>query len=41
MKIMGKSELADVINQCYRLNGQESTVLLTDNFKNIGYTQTI
>lgn len=36
-KIMGKFELANLINHCYRLNGQEATIVLTDYLKNIGY----
>jgi DNA-directed RNA polymerase subunit beta' len=37
-KIMGKPELTDLIDKCYRLNGQEITISLTDSLKDIGYT---
>ena len=35
---MGKPELTDLIDKCYRLNGQEITITLTDSLKDIGYT---
>ena len=36
-KVMGKKQLADLIDACYRLGGQKKTVLLADQLRTLGY----
>jgi DNA-directed RNA polymerase subunit beta' len=36
-RVMGKKQLADLIDTCYRLCGQKSTVLLADRMRSLGY----
>ena len=36
-KVMGKKELADLINYCYRLCKDKKTILLADRLKDLGY----
>ncbi len=36
-KVMKKSELANLIDYCYRYGGDKKTVLLSDRLKNLGY----
>lgn len=36
-KVMGKKELADLIDSCYRIYGQKETVLLADRLRTVGY----
>jgi len=36
-KVMGKQELANLVDKCYRIRGQKETVLLTDRLREIGY----
>jgi DNA-directed RNA polymerase subunit beta' len=38
-KVMGKKELAALIDRCYRLTGQKETVILADRLRTIGYTE--
>ena len=38
-KVMGKKELANLIDRCYRLTGQKETVILADRLRTIGYTE--
>lgn len=38
-KVMGKKELTELIDQCYRIAGQKETVILADNLKTLGYTE--
>ncbi|MCP4498638.1 MAG: DNA-directed RNA polymerase subunit beta' [Deltaproteobacteria bacterium] len=38
-KVMGKKELAGLIDQCYRATGQKETVLLADRLRTMGYTE--
>ena len=38
-KVMGKKELAALIDRCYRLCGQKETVLLADHLRTLGYTE--
>ena len=35
---MGKKQLADLIDACYRQGGQKKTVLLADKLRTLGYT---
>src|SRR5437660_881346 len=37
-RIMGKKQLADLIDACYRQGGQKKTVLLADKLRTLGYT---
>ncbi len=36
-KIMGKKEVADLIDACYRICGNKQTVILADRLKNMGF----
>ncbi|NWG02065.1 MAG: DNA-directed RNA polymerase subunit beta' [Syntrophaceae bacterium] len=36
-KVMKKSELANLIDYCYRYGGEKKTVLLSDRLKDVGY----
>ncbi len=36
-KVMGKREVADVIDACYRICGNKQTVILADRLKNTGF----
>ncbi|MGZ3425627.1 MAG: DNA-directed RNA polymerase subunit beta', partial [Polyangia bacterium] len=36
-RVMGKKQLADLIDACYRLGGQKKTVLLADALRSLGY----
>ena len=36
-KVMGKREVADVIDACYRICGNKKTVILADRLKNLGF----
>jgi DNA-directed RNA polymerase subunit beta' len=36
-KVMKKSELANLIDYCYRFGGEKKTVLLSDRLKDLGY----
>jgi DNA-directed RNA polymerase subunit beta' len=36
-KVLNKKELATLIDQCYRLAGNKSTVILADQLKDLGY----
>ena len=38
-RVMGKKELAELIDKCYRLTGQKETVILADRMRTLGYTQ--
>ena len=38
-KVMGKKELAALIDRCYRLSGQKETVILADRLRTMGYQQ--
>ncbi len=38
-KVMGKKELASLIDKCYRLTGQKETVILADRLRSIGYRE--
>jgi DNA-directed RNA polymerase subunit beta' len=38
-KVMGKKELGDLIDRCYRATGQKETVLLADRLRTMGYTE--
>jgi DNA-directed RNA polymerase subunit beta' len=38
-KVMGKKELAALIDRCYRLTGQKDTVILADRLRTLGYTE--
>ncbi|MBL4818607.1 MAG: DNA-directed RNA polymerase subunit beta' [Deltaproteobacteria bacterium] len=38
-KVMGKKELMDLIDSCYRLTGQKDTVILADRIRTLGYTE--
>ncbi|MES2503546.1 MAG: DNA-directed RNA polymerase subunit beta' [Myxococcota bacterium] len=38
-KVMGKKELMDLIDRCYRLTGQKETVILADRLRTLGYTE--
>jgi DNA-directed RNA polymerase subunit beta' len=38
-KVMGKKELANLIDKTYRLCGQKETVLLADHLRTLGYTE--
>ncbi len=38
-KVMGKKELTDLIDRCYRLTGQKETVILADRLRTLGYTE--
>ncbi|MBH1989436.1 MAG: DNA-directed RNA polymerase subunit beta' [Myxococcaceae bacterium] len=38
-KVMGKKELTDLIDRCYRLSGQKETVILADRLRTLGYTE--
>ncbi|MFZ9889913.1 MAG: DNA-directed RNA polymerase subunit beta', partial [Myxococcota bacterium] len=38
-KVMGKKELASLIDRTYRLCGQKDTVLLADRMRTLGYTE--
>ena len=38
-KVMGKKELAGLIDKCYRATGQKETVLLADRLRTMGYTE--
>ena len=37
-RVMGKKQLGDLIDACYRLCGQKETVLLADKLRHLGYT---
>ena len=37
-RVMGKKQLADLIDSCYRSGGQKKTVLLADRLRSAGYT---
>jgi DNA-directed RNA polymerase subunit beta' len=37
-RTMGKKQLADLIDACYRQGGQKKTVLLADKLRSLGYT---
>ncbi|MGZ5278158.1 MAG: DNA-directed RNA polymerase subunit beta', partial [Caldimonas sp.] len=37
-RTMGKKQLADLIDACYRQGGQKKTVLLADKLRTLGYT---
>jgi DNA-directed RNA polymerase subunit beta' len=36
-RVMGKKQLGDLIDSCYRAFGQKETVLLADRLRNLGY----
>jgi DNA-directed RNA polymerase subunit beta' len=36
-KVMGKKEVADLIDACYRICGNKQTVILADRLKNMGF----
>jgi len=36
-KVMGKKEVADLIDACYRICGNKKTVILADRLKNMGF----
>ncbi len=38
-KVMGKKELMELIDRCYRLSGQKETVILADRIRTLGYTE--
>ena len=38
-KVMGKKELANLIDRCYRMTGQKDTVMLADRLRTMGYTE--
>jgi len=38
-RVMGKKELAAVIDRCYRLTGQKDTVILADRLRTLGYRE--
>lgn len=38
-KVLGKKELANLIDRCYRLKGQKETVILCDRLRTLGYTE--
>jgi DNA-directed RNA polymerase subunit beta' len=38
-KVMGKKQLADLIDLVYRLCGQKTTVILADHLRTLGYTE--
>jgi DNA-directed RNA polymerase subunit beta' len=38
-KVMGKKQLADLIDLVYRMGGQKTTVLLADHLRTLGYTE--
>ena len=38
-KVLGKKELANLIDRCYRLQGQKETVILCDRLRTLGYTE--
>ncbi len=38
-KVLGKKELAGLIDRCYRLKGQKETVLLADKIRTLGFTE--
>jgi DNA-directed RNA polymerase subunit beta' len=38
-KVMGKKELASLIDRCYRISGQKETVILADRLRTLGYTE--
>ncbi len=38
-KVLGKKELGQLIDRCYRLTGQKDTVLLADRLRTMGYTE--
>ena len=37
-RVMGKKQLAELIDACYRQGGQKKTVLLADQLRTLGYT---
>ena len=37
-RVMGKKQLADLIDACYRGGGQKKTVILADKLRTLGYT---
>src|SRR5262249_10441523 len=37
-RVMGKKQLADLIDACYRSGGQKKTVLLADRLRSLWYT---
>jgi len=37
-RVMGKKQLGDLIDSCYRACGQKETVLLADKLRHLGYT---
>jgi DNA-directed RNA polymerase subunit beta' len=38
-KVMGKKELANLIDRCYRATGQKDTVILADRLRTLGFTE--
>ena len=36
-RVLGKKQLADLIDACYRVGGQKKTVLLADKLRSLGY----
>ncbi len=38
-RVMGKKELGELIDKCYRATGQKETVLLADRLRTMGYTE--
>src|SRR5579871_6645702 len=38
-KVLGKKELAGLIDRCYRLKGQKETVILCDRLRTLGYAE--
>jgi len=38
-RVMGKKELGELIDRCYRLTGQKETVILADRLRTLGYTE--
>ena len=38
-KVMGKKQLADLIDLVYRMSGQKTTVILADHLRTLGYTE--
>jgi DNA-directed RNA polymerase subunit beta' len=38
-RVMGKKELSELIDRCYRATGQKETVILADRLRTLGYTE--
>ena len=38
-RVLGKKELGELIDRCYRLTGQKETVILADRLRTLGYTE--